>query len=304
MAGEFTHAIARFAAEYNAANLAPESGTSASGRWSTGSAIRSAPAASSGRDGDRRPDRCGARIGRIGSVARTRRSHRHGCGRVHQCVASSIYDFDDAHLATVVHPTGPVASALFAVRERRRIRGEEFLLALIIGIELQCRLANALAVEPAGMVEGCLNRYHRAGGDVRRGRSRTRTGRGGADRRDGGRRRPRRRLRGAGAWPRTSFRPGRRGRATSRLPGPTRARQFGSTARRSTRIGTMFGIRANWDALVDGLGERWDLVDNASSPTRRHRHPWCDHRGRGADRGPGFNPNLIDRIELTVHRSA
>ncbi len=70
------------------------------------------------------------------------------------CVASSIYDFDDAHLATVIHPTGPVASALLALSGRQPITGAEFVTALVIGIEVQCRLAYALAVAPGEIDEG------------------------------------------------------------------------------------------------------------------------------------------------------
>ena len=65
------------------------------------------------------------------------------------CLASSIYDFDDTHLASVIHPTGPIASVLLALSEYRKIRGSEFLQAYILGVEFQCRIANAIAVAPA-----------------------------------------------------------------------------------------------------------------------------------------------------------
>ncbi len=65
------------------------------------------------------------------------------------CIASCIADYDDTHLATVIHPTGPVASTLLALAEHRKIAGSDFLHALILGVEAQCRLARALAVAPA-----------------------------------------------------------------------------------------------------------------------------------------------------------
>ena len=65
------------------------------------------------------------------------------------CIASCIADYDDTHLATVIHPTGPIASALLALAEHRKIAGSDFLHALILGVEAQCRLARALAVSPA-----------------------------------------------------------------------------------------------------------------------------------------------------------
>lgn len=66
------------------------------------------------------------------------------------CLASSAYAFDDTHLATVTHPTGPVASALLALAEwRPQISGEAFATALMLGIEVECRLASALLLPPA-----------------------------------------------------------------------------------------------------------------------------------------------------------
>ncbi len=64
-------------------------------------------------------------------------------------LSSSLNAFDDTHLASVIHPTGPVAAAALALAEQRRISGEEFLLALILGIEIECRMANVLTAPPA-----------------------------------------------------------------------------------------------------------------------------------------------------------
>ena len=65
-------------------------------------------------------------------------------------IASGISDYDDTHLATVIHPTGPAACALLALVERHRVSGAEFLHALALGIEVQCRVANALAPKASG----------------------------------------------------------------------------------------------------------------------------------------------------------
>jgi 2-methylcitrate dehydratase PrpD len=62
-------------------------------------------------------------------------------------IASHVHDYDDTHLDTIIHPTGPVASALLSVAEwRGGFSGKEFLLALIVGIEVECKLG--LAVWP------------------------------------------------------------------------------------------------------------------------------------------------------------
>jgi 2-methylcitrate dehydratase PrpD len=47
-------------------------------------------------------------------------------------------------LRTLLHPSVPVASALFALSERHPISGRDFLLAFIIGVEIECRVANAI----------------------------------------------------------------------------------------------------------------------------------------------------------------
>ena len=65
------------------------------------------------------------------------------------CLSSSILAFDDTHLATVTHPTGPVAAALFAYAEKHSISGEEFANALALGIEIECRMSNVLLMPPA-----------------------------------------------------------------------------------------------------------------------------------------------------------
>lgn len=58
--------------------------------------------------------------------------------------SSHIFDFDDTHLATIIHPTGPVAAAILALAETEGRSGREFLLALILGMEVECRIGNAV----------------------------------------------------------------------------------------------------------------------------------------------------------------
>ena len=59
-------------------------------------------------------------------------------------ISSHIFDFDDTHLRTIVHPAGPVASAILAWSEHRAVSGSDFLHALILGAEVECRIANAV----------------------------------------------------------------------------------------------------------------------------------------------------------------
>lgn len=63
-------------------------------------------------------------------------------------IASHVHDYDDTHLATIIHPTGPVGSALLAFAEHRGgVSGEALLCALVAGIEASCKLG--LAVWPS-----------------------------------------------------------------------------------------------------------------------------------------------------------
>jgi 2-methylcitrate dehydratase PrpD len=59
-------------------------------------------------------------------------------------ISSHVFDFDDTHLKTVIHPAGPVASAIFALAEYRPITGAEFVHALALGVEAECRIGNAV----------------------------------------------------------------------------------------------------------------------------------------------------------------
>ncbi|ETS73293.1 hypothetical protein PFICI_14898 [Pestalotiopsis fici W106-1] len=62
-------------------------------------------------------------------------------------IASHIDDYDDTHLETIIHPTGVVASALLAVAEwQGPVTGEDFITALVAGIEAECKLG--LSVYP------------------------------------------------------------------------------------------------------------------------------------------------------------
>jgi len=59
-------------------------------------------------------------------------------------ITSHTFDFDDTHLRTVIHPSGPVASAILALAERTKVTGEDFMHAFILGVEVECRIGNAV----------------------------------------------------------------------------------------------------------------------------------------------------------------
>jgi len=59
-------------------------------------------------------------------------------------IASHTFDFDDTHLATVIHPAGSVASAIFALSEYQGVIGRDFLHAFVLGVEVECRIGRAV----------------------------------------------------------------------------------------------------------------------------------------------------------------
>ncbi len=59
-------------------------------------------------------------------------------------IASHTFDFDDTHLKTIIHPAGPVASAAFALAEVTGSSGRQLIDALVLGIDVACRVGNAI----------------------------------------------------------------------------------------------------------------------------------------------------------------
>ena len=59
-------------------------------------------------------------------------------------ISSHVLDFDDTHLKTVIHPAGPVAPAILALSEIQAVSGRDFLHALVLGAEVECRIGNAV----------------------------------------------------------------------------------------------------------------------------------------------------------------
>ena len=60
-------------------------------------------------------------------------------------VSANLFEFDDTHLRTVIHPSAPVAPPLFALAEQRGISGEQVLHAFVLGVEIECRLGNSVS---------------------------------------------------------------------------------------------------------------------------------------------------------------
>ncbi len=59
-------------------------------------------------------------------------------------VSANVLEYDDTHLATVIHPAAPVVPGLLALAEQRRISGAALVHALILGVEAECRIGLAI----------------------------------------------------------------------------------------------------------------------------------------------------------------
>ncbi len=63
-------------------------------------------------------------------------------------ITSHTFDFDDTHLKTIIHPAGPVASAVLALAEglaaSKQVTGRQVIDALVLGIDVSCRVGNAM----------------------------------------------------------------------------------------------------------------------------------------------------------------
>ncbi|MEO5671400.1 MAG: MmgE/PrpD family protein [Ramlibacter sp.] len=60
-------------------------------------------------------------------------------------MSGNVFDFDDTHIPTIIHPTAPIAPALFALAQTRAVTGRELLTAFAVGVDIECRLGNAVS---------------------------------------------------------------------------------------------------------------------------------------------------------------
>lgn len=62
-------------------------------------------------------------------------------------ISAHVFDYDDTHLRTRIHPAAPVVPAVLALAEYQPISGKAFLHALIVGIEVELRMGNCIYPE-------------------------------------------------------------------------------------------------------------------------------------------------------------
>jgi len=59
-------------------------------------------------------------------------------------ISSHVYDYDDTTPKNYIHPSSPVASALFAYASANHVSGRDFVHAFILGFEAESRIGNAV----------------------------------------------------------------------------------------------------------------------------------------------------------------
>ena len=62
-------------------------------------------------------------------------------------ISAHIFDYDDTHLRTIIHPGAPVIPGILALAEYRPVSGKDFLNAVIIGTEVALRIGNSVTPE-------------------------------------------------------------------------------------------------------------------------------------------------------------
>jgi 2-methylcitrate dehydratase PrpD len=60
-------------------------------------------------------------------------------------ISANLLDFDDTHLDTIIHPAAPVAAPVLALAQARGFSGQAVLTAFILGVEMECRVGNAVS---------------------------------------------------------------------------------------------------------------------------------------------------------------
>ena len=182
--------------------------------------------------------------------------------------SGNVFDFDDTHLRTVIHPTAPVAPALFALAELRRVSGRDLLLAFALGVEIECRIGNAISPEHYGRgwhitsTCGCLGAAAGAGKLLGLDAEQLVSALGAAATQTGG-------LVECLGTPTKSLSVGNASRnglwsallAERGFRGP-----LAPIEGRQGYLNALAPSSVDWSALIDGLGDTWELQKNTYKP--------------------------------------
>ena len=226
-------------------------------------------------------------------------------------ITSHTFDFDDTHLKTIIHPAGPVASALLALAEGmsgsaalggRVITGRDLIDALVIGIDVSCRVGNAMYpdhYDRGWHITGSTGTLGAAAGCARLLRlnvQQTQMALGIAASQPVG-------MREQFGSMTKPFHPG--GAARAGLMSALLASQGFTASPKAIEAprGMMQTIstKNDWSEITHELGQRFEISFNSYKPFACGIviHPTIDAASQL--RAQGVNPDEVERIELKVH---
>ncbi|WP_395676345.1 MmgE/PrpD family protein [Inquilinus sp.] len=218
-------------------------------------------------------------------------------------ISSHVLDFDDTHLKTIIHPAGPVASAVTAFAEYRPVSGAALMQALALGCEIECRMGNAVFPEHYAMgwhitgTTGVFGAAAAIGRLLGLDEQHMLWALGIAASQPVG-------LKVQFGSDTKSFHPGRA--AQNGMIAALLAQQ-GYTASEVAiegfdGWGQALSTRHDWSQVTDGLGERWELALNTYKPFACGivGHPAIDAAIQLRDAN-GLKPEQIKAVALKVH---
>jgi 2-methylcitrate dehydratase PrpD len=217
-------------------------------------------------------------------------------------ISSHTFDFDDTHLKTIIHPAGPVASAILALAEHRRSTGRELIDALVLGIDVACRLGNVVYPEHYDRgwhITGTTGMFGAAAGCARLlglDADHTAMALGIAASQPVG-------LREQFGTMTKPFHPG--GAARAGLMAALMAKEGFTSSPRAIEAARgwaqVVSTKCNWNEATDELGQRFEISFNTYKPFACGIviHPSIDACAQLREQG--IRAEEVERIELKVH---
>jgi len=217
-------------------------------------------------------------------------------------ITSHTFDFDDTHLKTIIHPAGPVASAVLALAECQGLGGRAVIDALVLGIDVSCRIGNVMYpdhYDRGWHITGSTGMLGAAAGCARLlglGQKKTAMAIGIAASQPVG-------LREQFGTMTKPFHPG--GAARAGLMSALLASRGYTASERALEaprgLVQVVSDKRAWNEVTDELGERFEISFNTYKPFACGIviHPSIDACVRLREQG--VKPEEVERIDLRVH---